>query len=164
MLSSNLWWPPVDCSWSLAEGGKEGHWLTRHRDSSASLVRASPHHHLFKAGPLTPFSFSYHKSAGPWHPQCSLPLRAGLSPAPGQGSHGFPEPPGAGTSCEVRGVHKDHLGARGASEDQQSALPGQGDSSHRSHIAGPQGEKRSWQLPPVSHSPVMWRGSKTGHS
>lgn len=40
-------------------------------------------------------SFSYYKSAGPWHPQCSLPLRAGLSPAPGQGSHGFPEPPGS---------------------------------------------------------------------
>lgn len=76
--------------------------------------------------------FSYHKSAGPWHPQHQV--RAATV---------FPKHLGAGPSCEVRGVHKDHFGARGASEAQQSGLPEQGDSSHRSHITGPRARKEA---------------------
>lgn len=81
MLSSFLWWPPTDCSWSLAEGGKEGHWLTGQRDSAASLVTTSPQHHPFKVGPLTPTVLYLSQKCLPLAPPVQPPIHCGTIPS-----------------------------------------------------------------------------------
>lgn len=77
---------------------KEGQKATDSKDPEsstapeASLETLSPQHHPFNSRTLKhQLSFIYHKSASTWQPQCSLPLRAGLSPS--KGSYCFAQPP-----------------------------------------------------------------------
>lgn len=69
---------------------KEGQKATDSKDPEtsaapeASLVTISPQHHPFNSRTFKhQLSFIYHKSASMRQPQCSLPLRAGLSPSKG---------------------------------------------------------------------------------
>lgn len=105
--------PPVDCSWSLAEGGKKA---TDSKDPetsaapAASLVRTSPHHRAFKVGsPNTNSPLPITKVLALGSPSAASRSEQDYPRHQVRAATALPSHPAAGPSHEARGVHEDRF-------------------------------------------------------